>query len=223
MEKPQITKACVKDAFESKFIKVYDLQYAEGKHYYDATRRSREQLVATKSEEEFCRMLPDAVTIALVVKLPGEEGKLLLSYEYRYPAGRFLLSPPAGLLDPEDQQAEQPLLEAARREILEETGIVLKESDALYVVNPLLFSTPGMTDESNAIVCAVAQLEDTSGITQEGAVGSECFEGFRLIDKAQARTILANGKDEYGHFYSVYTYLVLQYFISDAWKEGRLL
>ena len=34
--------------FESKFIKVFDLQYEEGKHYYDATRRDRENLVATK-------------------------------------------------------------------------------------------------------------------------------------------------------------------------------
>ena len=29
----------IKSLFESKFIKVFDLQYREGRHYYNATRR----------------------------------------------------------------------------------------------------------------------------------------------------------------------------------------
>ena len=150
--KPEIKKEQVKPLFESRFIKVFDLQYEEGKHYFDATRRPLENLMAIKSDEEFKTALPDAVTCVVIVTLPGEEPKLLLDYEYRYPAGQFLLSPPAGLLDPEDAACAEPLLATAKREIEEETGLVLSATDKLFVINPLLFSTPGMTDESNALV-----------------------------------------------------------------------
>ena len=216
--KPEIKKEQVKPLFESKFIKVFDLQYEEGKHYFDATRRPLEHLMAIKSDEEFKTALPDAVTCVVIVTLPGEEPKLLLDYEYRYPAGQFLLSPPAGLLDPEDASCAEPLLATAKREIEEETGLVLDESDKLFVINPLLFSTPGMTDESNALVCAVINLENTSSLSQEGAVGSECFNGFELLSKEEAQKILANGRDNNGIFYSVFTWAALMYFISDLWK-----
>ena len=62
-----ITEEQVKSLYETRFIKVFDLQYAEGKHYYDATRRNKEDLVAIKSEEEFKNMLPDAVTCIVVL------------------------------------------------------------------------------------------------------------------------------------------------------------
>ena len=117
---PEINKEKVETLYENRFLKCFDLQYAEGKHYYVASRRDREDLVAGKTDEEFRSMLPDAVTIAVVLHLPGNETRLLMSYEYRYPAGQFLLSPVAGLLDPEDRKANNPLVTAAVREILYE-------------------------------------------------------------------------------------------------------
>ncbi|MBO5354110.1 MAG: NUDIX hydrolase [Lachnospiraceae bacterium] len=215
--KPVIHKENVKPLFESRFIKVYDLQYGENKHYFDATRRPLSNLMAVKSEEEFKHALPDAVTCVVILTIPGEEPKLLLDYEFRYPAGQFLLSPPAGLLDPEDVNSPDPLLATAKREIEEETGLLLAETDRLFTINPLLFSTPGMTDESNALVCAVIQLDDTSSLTQAGAVGSECFDGFELLTKEEARTLLKNGRDSNGIFYSVFTWAALMYFVSDLW------
>lgn len=216
--KPTIKKENVKPLFDSKFIKVFDLQYEEGKHYYDATRRSLDRIAALKSSEEFRAMLPDAVTCVVILNIKDEEPKLLLSKEYRYPAGQFLLSPPAGLLDPEDAGTENPILTAAKREIKEETGLTITEKDSLFVINPLLFSSPGMTDESNALACAVVRLEDKSGLSQDGAVGSECFDGFELLSKEEAMEILKNGKDKDGIFYSVYTYCCLMYFVSDLWR-----
>ena len=216
--KPTIKKENVKPLFDSKFIKVFDLQYEEGKHYYDATRRPLDRIAAVKSEEEFRTMLPDAVTCVVILNIKDEEPKLLLSKEYRYPAGQFLLSPPAGLLDPEDAGTENPILTAAKRELKEETGLTITEKDSLFVINPLLFSSPGMTDESNALACAVVRLEDKSGLSQDGAVGSECFDGFELLSKEEAMEILKNGKDKDGIFYSVYTYCCLMYFVSDLWR-----
>lgn len=40
----------IKSLFESKFIKVFDLQYGEGRHYYNATRRDENDLVAANPQ-----------------------------------------------------------------------------------------------------------------------------------------------------------------------------
>ena len=217
---PEIKKECIKPLLDTKYIKVADLQYAEGCHYFNATRRSFEDMAAIKSADEFSAMVPDAVTAAVILISSGEEPRLLLAYEYRYPAGRFLLSPPAGLIDEEDFDApEGPVLNAAGREIFQETGLKLRPSDRLFEVNPLLFSTPGITDECNAIACAVVENADLSSLTQQGAVGTECFGGFELVTEAQARDLIKQGRDKNGIFYSAYTWIVLMYFVSGMWKQ----
>lgn len=216
-------KENVKELFGSKFIRVYDLQYKEGKHYYDASRRDAQQLAAVKTEEEFRHMLPDAVSCFVILRTRTEGDRLLMSYEYRYPAGHFLLSVPAGLIDPADaqlaQEGKNPVLEAARREIHEETNLTIGENDRLEVVNPLVFSTPGMTDESNALVLAVVNIKDLSVLNQKGAVGSEKFDGFALLSQEDARRILENGTDDKGHYYPLYSWAAMLYFLSGAWKK----
>ena len=217
MEKPVITDECVKPLFETKFIRLYDLQYAEGRHYYTATRRTKENLTALLSEEEFCGMVPDAVSCFVILKTPDQEPKLLLSYEYRYPTGHFLLSPPAGLIDEEDQRKPHPALSAAVREIAEETGIRMKDTDLMAEISPCAFSSPGMTDEANALVAAVITLEDLDALDQTGAVGSECFDGFELLTRQQAEEVLRAGRDKFGHYFSVYTFCALLYFVTGQW------
>ncbi len=204
----------IETLFENRFLKVYDLRYAEGKHYFEASRRGSGDLVVRKEGEEFRAMLPDAVTIAVVLRLPGNATRLLMSYEYRYPVGQFLLSPVAGLLDPEDQDSENPLVSAAIREIREETGLRVKDTDRVYVLNPCAFSTPGMTDESNAFLCAEITLDSLDNLNQDGAEGSELFDGFELLDREQAREIFRTGRDRHGNFYSLAAWMVLSIYLS---------
>lgn len=215
-------KEKVKNLFDSRFIKVYDLQYKEGKHYYDATRRDTDHLTAVKTEEEFQNMLPDAVSCFVILRAANKGERLLMSYEYRYPTGHYLLSVPAGLIDPADaelvKEGKNPVLEAARREIHEETNLVIRDTDRLEVLNPLVFSTPGMTDESNALVLAVVDIDDLSALNHKGAVGSEKFNGFALLSKDDAVRILKNGVDDYGHFYPLYSWAAMLYFVTGAWK-----
>ena len=216
MEK--ISKEQIKALFESKFLRVFDIQYAEGKHYYSATRRPADRLAAVMSREQFQNMVPDAVSCFVVMKEDGKEPVLLLTREFRYPFGRYVLSVPAGLIDPEDEGNESPQLAAAAREIQEETGIVIFGTDSLKLVNPLVFSTPGMTDESNALVCAVVHPTGEFRLTQEGAVGSEKFDGFVPVTKTDAEKLLKTGRDADGNFYSAYTWMALMYFVSGMWE-----
>lgn len=221
-QKQQLTGENVKILFESPFVRVADLQYAPGKHYYDATRRKAEELTAIKSDEEFRHMLPDAVSCFVILDMPGEGSMLLLSREYRYPVGRFMLSVPAGLIDEEDREKEkeEAILAAAAREIREETGLVVRKErgDLVKIVNPLVFSTPGLTDESNALVCAVLHPETLEELSQEGAVGSELFDGFELLTRDMALDTLRRGRDREGNFYPLYTWAALMYFVSDIWR-----
>ena len=210
----EIDKHHIETLYETRFLRCYDLQYAEGKHYYEASRREKKDLVASKTDDEFREMLPDAVTIAVVLHLPGNKTRLLMSYEYRYPAGQFLLSPVAGLLDPEDRQSENPLVNAAVREIREETGLTVKEGDRVRILNPCAFSTPGMTDESNAFLCAEITLDSLDDLNQEGAEGSELFDGFELLDRERAQRIYRTGRDDHGNFYSLAAWMVLGIFLS---------
>ena len=241
----KIKKENVNTLLDTRFIKVYDLQYEEGKHYFDATRRNLEEIVAIKSESEAQKMLPDAVSSFVILKVKNEEPRLLLFQEYRYPAGRFLLSVPAGLIDKEDIEQikagegtepdvlkadeleklrelnREVILRTAKREIMEETGLTIKPTDKLEVVSPFAYSTPGMTDESNAIVCAVVELENEKELevlNQNGAVGSERFDGFELVTEDTARKILKNGCDNKGDYYSIYTWAALTWFTTGLWK-----
>ncbi len=210
----KIDRNHIETLYETRFLRCYDLQYAEGKHYYEASRRTKEDLVVQKTDAGFREMLPDAVTIAVVLHLPGDETRLLMSYEYRYPIGQFLLSPVAGLLDPEDRKSGNPLVDAAVREIHEETGLTVKESDKVFVLNPCAFSTPGMTDESNAFLCAEITLDSLDDLNQDGAEGTELFDGFELLDRERAQKIFRTGRDDHGNFYSLAAWMVLSIFLS---------
>ena len=75
-----------------------------------------------------------------------------------------------------------------------------------------------MTDESNALVKVVLHLDNLDQLDQTGAVGQEFFDGFCFVNKEKAAELLKNGVDDKGHFYSVYTWAALMYFVSDMWK-----
>ena len=219
MKKTVITRDCVKTLLETKFVKVYDLQYEEGKHYYDATRREADRLTALKTDEEFRNMQPDAVSCCVIVRTPGEEPRLLLTYEYRYPCGRFLLSPPAGLIDEEDRGAEDALVRTAVREIREETGLEVKPTDRVTVANPCVFSSPGLTDECNAMACAVADLPDGFTFNSGGTESIEMIGDYVVYGKDEIQEMMRRCTDREGVYFSVFTWAAMMYFVSGMWKE----
>ena len=236
----------------NRFLKVYDLKNAPGGHYFEASRREGDRITAFMEDSSFKKLLPDAVTVAVILEdlkgpetdknvsrdaagggayadLPSEP-LLLLNYEFRYPVGRELLSPPAGLIDPGDAEPPHggadddisypdPVLRAAAREISEETGLRVLKGDRLFKVTQAAFSSPGMTDESNALACAVLKGHSVSELTHCGAEGTESFGEFELLTRAGAKAILKAGTDARGNWFSAYTWIVLLYFVSGLWQE----
>lgn len=83
-----------------------------------------------------------AVAIAAI----SEDLHLPLIYQYRHPLGRRVWELPAGLLD---EHGEDPL-EAAKRELWEETGLAAQDWHVLVDAA----SSPGFTDESVRIYLA---------------------------------------------------------------------
>ncbi len=213
-----IDKNCVVPEYNSPYIKVFDLQYEQGKHYFDATRRNADQLLATKSTEEFKTMIPDAVSCAVILEINGQEPMLYLTKEYRYPTGRFLLSVPSGLIDEADKAFPHPAFHAAERELKEETGLSFdKNTDEMISVNPLLFCSPGMTDECTAFTKIVLHRDEMPLLQDQNGVGTEQFTDSMFVTKEKAREFLLKGTDESGIYYSAVTWIALMVFVSDLW------
>jgi ADP-ribose pyrophosphatase len=93
---------------------------------------------------------PDAVVIVALVESGGEY-RLVLTREFRAPLGRFEYSVPSGLVD-----AGETILEAAKRELHEETGLLLGR---VAHVSPAVASSAGLTDETVSLVYAEASGE----------------------------------------------------------------
>ena len=102
--------------------------------------------------------------IRAAVILAVDDGEILLVEQFRVPLGKTCLELPAGLVGDDDSQDED-VLEAAARELEEETGYRADEMESLGE----FYSSPGMVSESFTLVRA-------HGLTQVGeggGVGSE--------------------------------------------------
>ncbi|HPW52757.1 MAG TPA: NUDIX hydrolase [Erysipelotrichaceae bacterium] len=194
--------------YQTKFLSLYDIGQTEDRHYYQASRRKKEDLVVLKNNEQIKKMNADGVGCVVIVK--GKEDRLFLNHEFRYPVGKYVLSVPAGLFGRENED----IFEVARRELKEETGLEVKE---IRLISPLLFSSPGMTDESNAMVCVF--VDDIENYTSKNCEGGEQFSGYSLLTKNQAIQLLDQVCDENDNYFSVYTHFALLYFISELWKK----
>ena len=71
-----------------------------------------------------------------------------------------------------------------------------------------------MTDESNAFLLAEITLDSLESLNQDGAEGSELFDGFELLDREHAPKIFGAGRDDHENFYSLAAWMVLSIYLS---------
>jgi ADP-ribose pyrophosphatase len=144
---------------------------------------------------------------AVVVMVPlTTERRLLFVEQYRVPLGCNVIEFPAGLVGDEPGREQEDLLEAARRELLEETGF---EAKTLSLVSTSATS-PGMTSDLVRFVLA-------SDLTKVGAGGGTPSENIRVHEVAlgEARAWLTL-RERQGTMLAAKLFAGL-YFAHEAW------
>lgn len=132
---------------KGKFITRYDVTYeTEDKKEKRYEMISRDEEIRTF--EELHDRQPDAVV--LIMHDEGNE-KILLNREFRLAVGEWVYNFPAGLIDP-----GETAYEAAKRELWEETGLVLEQVKDILGES---YSAVGFSNEKN--VCLVGTASGT--------------------------------------------------------------
>ncbi|MDY0223240.1 MAG: NUDIX hydrolase [Desulfobacterium sp.] len=119
--------------------------------YRDTRNREKSWVFASRSEcpkafaEKTSAFDSDVGSDAVViVPLHREKQRLVIIKEFRVPLGGYQYGFPAGLVDRGEKSVE-----AARRELREETGLTLVK---VLRQSPPVYSSSGMTDESVTLV-----------------------------------------------------------------------
>jgi ADP-ribose pyrophosphatase len=105
---------------------------------------------------------------AVAVVAVTDAGELVLIEQHRVPLGRACIELPAGLAGDLDDDPEETFAQAARRELLEETGFHAERVDHLFTVA----TSPGLTSETIDLYRAsgLTRKHEGGGIDHEAIV-----------------------------------------------------
>ncbi len=157
---------------QGKWLNLFDVAYI------DKAGRNRNWQVVSRNPEPKCVSgrfdKPDAV---LMVPYHRIQKKLVILREYRVSLAGYQYEFPAGLID-----AGETIEEAARRELMEETGLDLMHINR---TSPPLYNTAGLADESVVLVNCECEGQPSNANNQ----GSETIE-IHLLSPTDATNIL---------------------------------
>lgn len=160
---------------DNRFLNLYELQAIQrnGTEFpYQVASRAKtaKDLKAISGKNE-----PDAVAVFATC-----ENKLVLIRQFRYPLGDYIYELPAGLVD-----EGETMHDAVIREMREETGLEFVPDERQLCFGNPWYSSPGMTDESCAIVVGKCSGQPTNTNQEESedieVVLADVYECYRIL------------------------------------------
>lgn len=146
----------VEQQTNNKFLNMYNLSFYNKEtnkefNYFIASRKDKNNLVALHKNLDKA----DAVMMFCMYT----NGDIVLIRQFRPAINNYIYESPAGLID-----EGETILEAAKREVYEETG--LEVIDCFELVKPS-YTSEGMSDESVAIYMCLVDGEPTTEHAEE--------------------------------------------------------
>lgn len=129
---------------------------------------------------EYVRRLHTSQGVTIVATTA--ENKIVLVEQHRTPLGRHTIELPAGLVEGSGAEDAEAVEAAVKRELQEETGYTCERVTVVATGS----STPGLTDEVNAL-CLAQGLRQT-----DDRVSLDCGDG--ITKQARPRGIAAEGE-----------------------------
>jgi ADP-ribose diphosphatase len=124
---------------------------------------------------------PGSIVILAVDENGGKEPRVLLERQYRHAAGARLWELPAGSLEPGEDK-----LEAAKRELLEETGYTARKwQKALY-----FYVSPGFLTESMQVYLALGLTKGTAQPEDDERIAVRFFPLRQAVKMATSGKII---------------------------------
>lgn len=159
---------------QSKWLNLFEVAYVD-----DSGTNRKWQVVSRNAEPKCVSGRFDQPDAVLMIPYHRVQKKLVILREYRVSLAGYQYEFPAGLIDP-----GETILEAASRELLEETGLSLMRINR---TSPPLYNTAGLADESVVLVYCECEGQPTNAHNQGGETIEVC-----MLSPQSAHGVLAD-------------------------------